>query len=386
MRQRLRGSGIILSLLCIFSFAHAAKLYADDEADQRKKFEQLRKQIEELKAELEETRSSRDELHNTLESNEKDISELEQKTKKLQRELQEGRKELQELRDERGELIQKKSRESELVAQYISSAHQLGKHSQIRLLLNQQQPAEVSRMLRYYEFFGRERREKISTFRDTINRLNDIEPQITAQTQRVQNRYDSLVAEKQKLSSSQAQRRQLLAKLNSDLQNQENEIQQLVKDRQRLQALLTRMNQAISEQELALNVSEITQVKGQLPWPTQGKLLNKYGSQRIGNAIKWQGLRIAADSGTEVVSVHHGQVVFADYLRGQGLLIIIDHGAGYMSLYAHNQVLYKETGEWVEAGERIAAVGNTGGQINAALYFELRLNGKPTNPHAWLRS
>lgn len=386
MLRRLQGLSTRLGLICLISFNCAHHAFADDEKAQREKFEQLRKQIEALKSELEQTKNSRDELHNSLESNEKNISELEQKTKKLLRELEQGRKELQELRDERGELIQKKSRESELVAQYISSAHQLGKHSQVKLLLNQQQPAEVSRMLRYYEYFGRERREKISSFRQTIQRINDIEPQIAEQTERVQVRYDSLLAEKRKLDASQSERRQLLAKLDGELRNQENEIRELVKDRQRLQTLLTRMNQAISEQELALTVSEITQLKGKLPWPTKGKLLNKYGSRRMGDALKWQGLRIAADSGTDVLSVHHGQVVFSDYLRGHGLLIIVDHGAGYMSLYAHNQVLYKETGQWVEPGERIAAVGNTGGQKSAALYFELRHNGKPTNPHTWLRS
>lgn len=370
-------------LLFIFFVLASPWGWAQD--DDRKKFEEVKKQIEALKAELEETKGSRAELHKSLEENEKSISELNEKAKKLESELKKGQKDLQELRDERGELIQKKNRESKIVSQYLSSAYQLGKQGQIRLLLNQQSPAEVSRMLRYYERFSDERAAKIASFRTTINRLNDIEPQIEQQTASLQRTFDELKVQQAKLKNSQAQRKQVLVKLNTELKGQESQIAALVKDRKRLQTLLNRVNEAISDQELALKVTEFSKLKGQLPWPTRGKVLHKYGSSRMGGTMKWQGLHIGATNGADVLAVHHGQVVFSDYLRGHGLLIIVDHGAGYMSLYAHNQYLYKETGAWVEAGEKIAAVGDTGGQSETALYFELRHRGKPTNPQVWLQ-
>jgi len=133
------------------------------------------------------------------------------------------------------------------------------------------------------------------------------------------------------------------------------------------------------------NSASFASLKGKLPWPTDGRVLRNYGTPRVSDKMRWQGLLIGGNEGSPVRAVHHGRIVFSDYLRGQGLLLIIDHGAGYLTLYAHNQALYKELGEWVEAGELVAALGNSGGQQTAALYFELRHNGEPTNPKRWFK-
>ena len=126
-------------------------------------------------------------------------------------------------------------------------------------------------------------------------------------------------------------------------------------------------------------------MKGKLPWPTRGKLAKRYGASRVANKIKWNGWLINTDLGSPVTAVHHGRVVFSDYLRGHGLLVVIDHGNAYLSLYAHNSELYKELGEWVNQGDLIAAVGDSGGLQDHALYFELRHKGNPVNPRSWLR-
>lgn len=137
--------------------------------------------------------------------------------------------------------------------------------------------------------------------------------------------------------------------------------------------------------EVEVSNRPFKELKGKLPWPTQGKIIKQFGSARATNKVRWQGLMIASDEGAPVHAVHHGRVVFADYLRGHGLLLIIDHGDSFLSLYAHNQMLYKEIGDWVSAGEEIATVGQSGGQDQAGLYFELRHQGKPTNPNSWLK-
>ena len=127
-------------------------------------------------------------------------------------------------------------------------------------------------------------------------------------------------------------------------------------------------------------------LRGKLKWPSRGRLANRYGSRRKEGKLKWQGVMIKAPEGTEVTAISHGRIAFSDWLRGFGLLTIIDHGDGYMSLYGGNQSLYKEVGDWVEAGDVIASVGNSGGHRETALYFEIRHNGKPTNPLKWCRN
>ena len=240
-------------------------------------------------------------------------------------------------------------------------------------------------MLKYYEILSHSRTEKIQEFVTTLNRLNTLEPQILAETESLRKNYQALKREQQNLQQSQAKRVQTLAKLDAELSSSEKRLAAMQEDRKRLEQVLSRVFQEINAQELAVNRGEFSKLKGQLPWPLKGKTLNNYGERRAGTELLWQGLQIGAKRGSEVIAVHHGQVVFSDYLRGQGLLLIIDHGAGFMSLYAHNDHLYKELGEWVDAGEVIAAAGNTGGRKDTALYFELRVNGKPTNPQVWLR-
>lgn len=132
-----------------------------------------------------------------------------------------------------------------------------------------------------------------------------------------------------------------------------------------------------------LQKTSFAQRKGQLPWPTRGKLVSRFGEQRQGS-VTWDGLRIQATTGSDVRAVHGGRVMYADWLRGQGMLVVLDHGDGFMSLYAHNDVLLHEPGEWVQPGDTIARVGNSGGEKEPALYFEIRQNGQPVNPLPWL--
>ena len=132
-----------------------------------------------------------------------------------------------------------------------------------------------------------------------------------------------------------------------------------------------------------LQSTSFTQRKGNLMWPVQGKVINSFGQQRQGS-VTWDGLRIQAQSGSDVRAIHGGRVMYADSLPGQGLLLVLDHGDGFMSLYAHNDALLHESGEWVQPGDAIARVGNSGGEKEPGLYFEIRQNGEPVNPLPWL--
>ena len=157
------------------------------------------------------------------------------------------------------------------------------------------------------------------------------------------------------------------------------------KDRAELEQLLAAVEQTIANIDIPTDYKPFGSLKGQLPWPVSGKPSNRFGNRRNNTTMRWQGLAISASEGSRVEAIHYGRIVFADWLRGSGLLVIIDHGDGYMSLYAHNQTLLRDVGEWVSAETPISTVGDSGGLSKPALYFEIREKGKPVNPAHWFR-
>lgn len=360
-------------------------LWADEAAD-RARLEELKKSITELKKELEATRGSRDELQKSLETTEKNIGELSEKAREIQQQLEQGQQKLEELKDERSELNSKKKSQQNYVSQHLKSAWKMGQQGNIRLLLNQQDPARVARNMKYYDYVIQARSQKISSYMQTLDRIDKIEPEIAYQTQQLQNNHKNLSQQREELRQSQTERNSLLTKLLADIRNKDTQLSSLQADRTRLQRLLSNVKQFLSDDDLPGNAENFSGLKGKLPWPTRGKVLHNYGTSRVSNRLKWEGMLIQATTGSPVIAVHHGRVVFSDYLRGHGLLIIVDHGGSYMTLYAHNEVLYKEIGEWVNSGETIATVGTSGGQEHSALYFELRHKGEPTNPRTWFKA
>jgi len=366
-------------LACSVSFAEPMS------EEQRKKFEEVKRTIEKLKNELEKTKSSQNELQRELEKNERTIQELNKKTNSIQSTISDKQSRLNKLNREQNKLKQQKHDQTELVGAYFNSAYRLGKQNELKLIFNQKDPAEVARMLKYFQIFSKTRQDKISAFVDTLNQLSKVESDINYQKQQLQLTYTELQTQKRALSSSQKNRLETLNKLEASLGSKSKRLASLELDRKRLESILNKVYEEINAQELSIDVSEFVQLKGQLPRPTKGKALNRFGSARAGNGLTWKGIEYKGNLGADVIAIHHGQVVFSDYLRGHGLLIVIDHGAGFMSLYAHASNLYKELGEWVGAGEVIASIGNTGGRRDTALYFELRHNGKATNPSTWFK-
>jgi septal ring factor EnvC (AmiA/AmiB activator) len=191
--------------------------------------------------------------------------------------------------------------------------------------------------------------------------------------------------EKLALEQSQSQRRQVVRALATELLSQGQEMAQLQRDEQELQDLLRGLREALSDIPPETDAAQhFAQRRGELGWPSSGRLAASYGQPKIGN-LRWDGVMISAPEGREVRAVHAGRVAYADWLRGFGLLIIIDHGDGYMTLYGHNQSLFKETGDWVATDEAIAAVGNSGGREQTGVYFGIRYQGKPVDPVRWCR-
>ena len=358
---------------------------ADSEAGQREKLEVLKQSIESLQAELRSVKSSRSELLNALEESEKSIGELSSKAEKLQKELEEQERVLNRLHERKTKLEDDKSAQQGHVGEHINAAYRLGQQSRLRLLLNQQDPSLVARNLKYFDYLNRARIEKIGGYVATLNELKQVELQIVTHSTQLRQNQSELRERHQQLSAQHGRRKSTLDKLEATIASKDERLQQLQRNQQRLEQVLRQVVE-VFDIKLPSDAGTFANFKGQLPWPTEGRIAERFGSERVAGKVRWQGLVISAEAGTPVIAIHHGRVVFSDYLRGHGLLVIIDHGTGFMSLYARNQVLYKEIGEWVNAGDVIATVGNSGGQEHAGLYFELRHNGQPTDPQAWIKT
>ena len=372
----------LLSMCFILSIGNAHAQETDDEAYQAK-LKMLQSTIVELKSELENVKDSKDKLQTNLQSSEVDISKLIKKVERLKGDLASQKKHLAQLKTQRSELQQSRTQQQHIIVQHINAAHRLGQQSQIKLLLNQQNPAEIARTLKYYQYFLDARSEKIDDYIDTITEIDRIEPEIKQQTTRLEKNKHSLEKQHQALSQRQGERRNVLAKLKLRITSTDKELKKLNQDKQQLETLIKQLAEAIINLNLSGDGQPFANRRGKMTLPVKGKLKHTYGSQRIAGKLTWDGIVITAQEGTPVTAVHHGRVIFSDYMRSHGLLLIIDHGDGYMSLYANNQTLSKDLGDWVGSGDVIARLGSTGGQSYPGLYFEIRHQGQPVNPRHW---
>jgi septal ring factor EnvC (AmiA/AmiB activator) len=361
---------------------HALLAAGDDAA----KLEQLRQQIRSLRAELSSDRAHKQDLQSQLRNMEKRIGKLSYLIKTLDRHLHGKRRELRTLKRQQASLHQDLQGQRVELARQIRAAYATGQQEYLKILLNQQEPAAVARTLTYYDYYNRARLQRIHSIDASLTQLSKVEDEIHHKTAELEQTRQEQSRERQQLEGTREERSQLLAKLQQQIQAKGARLAQMLEDEQHLQSLVDRL--AESPLEIPSELGErqaFPRLKGRLHWPSAGRISARYGSSRKVGGLRWQGVNISAPEGTAVRAISHGRVAFSDWLRGFGLLIIIDHGDGYMSLYGGNQSLYKEVGDWVEEGEIIAGVGNSGGHSNTALYFEIRHNGKPVNPLKWCR-
>tara|TARA_R110000822_G_scaffold187752_19_gene326843 strand:- start:13552 stop:14694 length:1143 start_codon:yes stop_codon:yes gene_type:complete len=355
-----------------------------DEKEDRTKLKAISQDIAKLQQSIKGGSEKQDSLNKALRKAELASAGISLKISTLETKLVALNTELLKLQQHQSILEASRKSQQELISKQMSTAYHLGSEEPIKLLLNQEDPDKISRILKYYDYFLQARGEKLSQYRETLSSLNKVETSISDHQLALSAHRDALKQEQLELTKRQEARRDVLALLNKQLSGSHQALNQLRTERSRLEIVLKSLQESIATLSLPGTEQSFTSQKGQLPWPISGQLTKHFGASRNTN-ITWNGWLLKAREGSPVNTVHHGRVIFSDYLRGHGLLIIIDHGDGYMSLYAHNQVLLKETGEWVLTGETIAKVGNTGGRSENALYFEIRHNGKPTNPKRWLK-
>jgi len=376
------GRNTIAALLLLCATIPASQA-ADQAQQQRQQIKQLSAESKKLTGLLKEFKNQRSTLQSQLQQSETAIGSLQKKTRDILGQLLQEQTELRRLQSRRDSLNDKKQHQQQLLGQQLIAAYQVGKQRKLKVLLNQEQPDKIARALTYYDYFNRARNEQITAFTAVVEELNTLEVDIQSRRRGLELTKSRLDSEQQALQAKQKQRAISLANIDTSISNNDLRLRQLAKDRSELERLLAAVEKSLAN--ITNDYQPFDQLRGKLPWPVAGKLSHRFGSRRSSSSQRWQGVKILAAAGSEVQSIHHGRIVFADWFRGSGLLIIIDHGDGYMSLYAHNQSILRETGEWIGAGETIATVGNSGGQSRASLYFEIRHNGKPANPAKWCK-
>ena len=258
-----------------------------------------------------------------------------------------------------------------------------GSQERIKLLLNQRDPATIGRLMAYYGYLNEYRSENIAVVTAAIRELAELHSQVAAEEARIAQlakaRYDELA----KLGQAQDKRKALLARLKEKISGEGREVERLAAQEKDLSRLIAELTSILSDYPIT-SEAPFTTHKGRLTWPVAGTLAHDFGQPRVSGQLKWNGVVLTAPRGKEVRSVYHGRVEFADWLAGMGLLVIVNHGEGYMTLYGYNETILKNTGDWVAPGEVIATVGDSGGQAQPALYFEIRKGTQPVNPRQWI--
>jgi septal ring factor EnvC (AmiA/AmiB activator) len=348
--------------------------------------ERLRNTIQELSNNLGSLRSRHQEARAKLRALNQKISRMNHALHETEalRNLQAGN--LAELQQQRKDKQYQLARQRQALSQQLRAANLLVQQGSLKLLLNATEPAELQRSLRYYDYFYRSRGQQITSIKDTLQKLSTLEQTIQIKQQDVDALLDRQRSQRDALETSRRERGELLADLNRDIHNTKQRLSQLKEDEQSLQELVKRLRRALAEIPSPRGPGKsFAQLKGRLRLPAEGAIAARFGMPRQVGQLKWQGILIDAPDGADVNAVAAGRVVFADWLRGFGLLLIIDHGDGYMSLYGYNQGLHKNVGDSVKAGELIATVGNSGSHSQSGLYFEIRHQGSPVDPLLWCK-
>ena len=379
---------VSLSLLLLLPLATGtAGAQESNPAKAEAELKAVRSQIDKVRAEMEKDSSRRDKLSREIEESEKSVSSARVELEKLRRERAAHTTRRAELAGLRRKEESALARDREALAGQIRAAHMIGQEEPLKLLLNQKDPAQAGRVLTYYQYFGRARASQIAAINGHIAELNTLDEQLATEEERLTALEAEQKGEVAKLQSARDRRGKALATLEAESKNRAKELERLKDQQGGLEKLVRELRRALERVDKFPTDSKdaFARLRGKLTWPVSGKLLASFGQVRAGG-MKWDGVLVSGNQGTAVRAVYHGRVVYADWLSGLGLLTIIDHGDGYLSLYGHNERLYKDVGEKVTAGDTIATVGDSGGRQTPALYFEIRKAGRPVDPRPWFRT
>lgn len=368
-------TSFLLSFLLLLSWP----AMANDDA----KLEALKKEIQKLQQWMHSAQKESSQLSQDLRQSDIEIGKINQQVEQTRKLLQEEQDRLKKLQLEQGQLHKHQQQQRDYLSEQIRAAQRLGNDGPVKLLLHQNDPQNAQRMMRFFAYFNDARMERITEILAELKRLDNLAQLIADSKLKLEQQEQAQLKNNQKLQQKKRQQKQLLVKLQQSMVNEQKRLQQKEKDRGKLEELLHEVQTILDSGPRSIDARPITSLKGRLPAPTDGRIMQAYGAKKYSGHRK--GWLIAANAGADVKAVHHGRVIFSDWIRGYGLVLIIDHGRGYLSLYAHNQSLLRDIGSWVNQGDVIASVGRSGGMDFDALYFEIRHAGKTQDPAIWLK-
>jgi murein hydrolase activator len=348
-----------------------------------RELEQVRERISDLKKSMDESAEARDRLTGELQEAEVAISEKRIRLAELERQRDYSARRKKELD---GQIVGRRAeldRETAELAEQVRAAYMSGGQERIKLLLNQRDPATLGRVLAYYGYLNDYRASNIEAVSDALGELAKLRSDAAAEEARIADIAQERYAELGNLGKAQQQRKQLLAQLKEKISSEGQEVERLAAQEQDLTRLIAELTSILSDYPIS-SEDPFTAHKGRLTWPVAGQPVHEFGQPRAGGELKWNGVVFAAPRGREVRAVYHGRVEFADWLAGMGLLVIVNHGEGYMTLYGYNETILKNAGDWVAPGDVIATVGDSGGQAQPGLYFEIRHGTRPVDPNLWV--
>ena len=374
--------------LCQLVYAEDAKTSAE--------LDKVESGIDKVKQAMQKLAQQEQDLQNQLAAIEQHYGDIAATLKTLQLQIDHKQQSLELIRQDRVQYQTEISQLSLELASQVRAAYAMGQQEKLKLLLSQQDPALSSRMMVYFTYINKERLRKLKGMEAAVEHLEQLDRQKQTETQLLEQDLVRKQSEQSALDADRRQRSELLVKLGNDFSSREQQLNQLQESKDRLESLMSSL--PITDEEMAIEPDQLaappdnttedadanldfTALKGMLPWPVQGNLVQKFGSPRLSGV--WDGVLINAEEGQDIKAVARGKVVYAAQLQGYGLLTIIDHGQGFKTLYAFSQSLYKQTGDNVAAGEVIASVGLSGGRSEAELYFEVRKQGVPVDPLDW---
>lgn len=385
MRGRLSISGaavrrFMLALaLGLSSAIHAAPDVSPE------KIEDLKEEISDIDEWLTDARQDRSELEESLAAAERRISDLKRQRRDLQSRISQQQNELETLEVRERRLTRELDNRREQLAAQLRAAWMTGDAPAIKVLLNESDPQKLARLMTYHQHISQHTLGQIDDFNRTLKQLESTRQQARKAKASLRESERELAQQQTHLQSAQEKRQRTLSLLESDIEEKRSRREQLVADRERLEELLDDVQEAVANLSAPSDAAPFDSRRNQLPWPVDGRVVSHFGDSLHEGQLRQNGLAIETNKDANVSAVHYGRVVFSNWLRGFGLMTIIDHGDGYMSLYGNNSSLLTSPGDWVRAGEAIAIAGDGGGDDTPRVYFEIRKSGQPVDPGDWLK-
>ncbi|MCX7121967.1 MAG: peptidoglycan DD-metalloendopeptidase family protein [Gammaproteobacteria bacterium] len=370
------------SLIPLFTLALTFPVFADTSTTKKIELHNLNKNIASIQTDLNQASLKKSQLQDALAKTETIESQINRKLNASQKQLMAQQNKIQQLKEQAIPLANAKNQNHSLLKEQIRDAYLFSQQPAMKLLLSPDDVMQTQRTLMYFHYIT-------SAQVKTMTQLQNSLIACQQNQQAIQKHYATLLLLKQKqlknqqaLKAVQGQRQQLIQAVNQHIQTNSQKLKKLLQNKQQLESTIQQLNTATSKQRFISN-KPFSQLRGKLPWPTQGHIIHAFGAQISQSELTWDGTVIAAPLGQSVRAIASGRVIFAKWMAGYGLLLIINDGNGYMTLYGRNQTLLTAVGNTVKAGDAIATVGKSGGFLQPALYFSIRYNGKVVNPGTW---